>query len=454
MAIDFKAVQKNIQQGLGYDPKTGTTNLSKIQPPPVATVNPTVAANVAKVSPTVVTPPPLGVNVVNYNPNSATDNSLAQAGRDWWKAKSAGDTAGMNAAAAKGAEIRAGSGQSNTFDPKTGTTAFKPNEVNANGSVVAPPDTAYTGADVQSQIDAKIKAFQGEQEAAKQTAQFGIDTNKAYLQDQLNGLAKSEVVAGDSAQQLQNRMGGFYSGGLDYQMGGIQQAYAGERGTLSRDVASRNQQLLDQYGSQANTIASQIQNLQSSAPGIIADKIAEFKQKQADSARADKELALKSQDQTFNHDLATKQFNQSVTQDQIKNGQWDQSFDLEMQKWADQKGFNWAQLSLDTKKSLAAIAVDQQNAATSRMNAGTNAAQLDWSKSKDNPNNQIKYSYESDPEFANTARDVMKDPNALANLKIHASELMQKYGTNGYDALVAYATPKKSSNNILDLLNP
>lgn len=139
----------------------------------------------------------------------------------------------------------------------------------------------WIGASEQDAINQQLAALQGQSDAAKQTEQAGIDANNAYLMEQLQGLQSAQAVDNQGAQELQNRRGGFYSGGLDYQLGNIGSAYAQQRGSLSRDIASRNQQLIDQYGTQANTIAAQIKDLQTSAPEIIKQKINDYLTTQA-----------------------------------------------------------------------------------------------------------------------------------------------------------------------------
>lgn len=112
---------------------------------------------------------------------------------------------------------------------------------------------------------AEAQAAQAAQQAANQQA---FD----YSNQQLKS---AEAVDIQGAQELQNRRGGFYSGGLDYQLGSIGSAYAGERGRIAQDYNRVNQELNAKYGAQTLDIRNNINSLLTSAPDIIAQRIAE-----------------------------------------------------------------------------------------------------------------------------------------------------------------------------------
>lgn len=159
------------------------------------------------------------------------------------------------------------------YVPGTGATTGAGTTTNTNG---LPPELSWLGANSDNEVKSQILSYQEQQEAARQAAQAGVDANNRYLAEQIEAMQRQRAVDMDSLQQQQNRFGGLYSGGLNYQGGQINSSYANQQGALTRDIAARNQQLMDQYGTQANTIASQIQNLQANEPGIIRDRINDY----------------------------------------------------------------------------------------------------------------------------------------------------------------------------------
>lgn len=185
--------------------------------------------------------------------------------------------------AAPGTSAQDASAANDYLTKLTGISAGAPQSaLTGTGSATAtnnfglPSDLSWLGANASNEVASQIAAYQAQQEAAKQAAQFGVDQNNQYLQEQIDSLNRNKAVDLDQLQQTQNRFGGLYSGGLNYQGGQINSSYANQQGALSRDIASRNQQLLDQYGTQANQIAQNIQQLQANEPSIIRDRINDY----------------------------------------------------------------------------------------------------------------------------------------------------------------------------------
>lgn len=129
--------------------------------------------------------------------------------------------------------------------------------------------------------EANAAALQAQQ--AAELAQNRSDFDYAN-----NQLDQREAVEKDSAQQFQNRLGGLYSGGLNYQTGGIQRTYGEKRGQLAQDFQRANQALTAKYGSQTGEIRNNINNLLSAAPGLIQQAI-----DQAAAAKAEAEQKKK-----------------------------------------------------------------------------------------------------------------------------------------------------------------
>lgn len=143
-------------------------------------------------------------------------------------------------------------------------------------------------------------------------------------------------------------------------------------------VADLGQQFYQRQQDQFNNTARLI--------GLLGDQ----QQRGMDNAYREKTFAA---DQAYRNNmlgLEQNKFDYQKLQDQIKNGQWDKQFDLEMQKFADDHGYKWAQLDLDEKKALAQIALDQQRVGIEGMNANTAAARLAWEKDPNNPDNLYK----------------------------------------------------------------
>lgn len=181
--------------------------------------------------------------------------------------------------AAPGTSAQDASAANDYLTKLTGIASGSPSPTmgtSGNNNFGLPSDLSWLGASGNAEIAAQIAAYQGQQEAARQAAQFGVDQNNQYLSDQIKQFQQQKAVDLDSLQQQQNRFGGLYSGGLNYQGGQINSSYTNQEGALSREIAARNQQLLDQYGTQANTIASQIQKLQSNQPSIVRDRINDY----------------------------------------------------------------------------------------------------------------------------------------------------------------------------------
>lgn len=381
--------------------------------------------------------PGVGSNVANFNPNNTVASQIAKLGQDWYAA--AGNAPLQAQLHDQANALRGGTG---SFNSQTGVHTLAAPGVEGE----------FTGSEYQSDIDAEIRAFQEKQEAAKLAAQFGIDTNNAGLASGLAGFNSAEAVAGDSAQQLQNRRGGFYSGGLDYQMGGIQRGYAQARSDLTRDVNSRNQQILDQYGTQANSIADQISGLQSAAPGIIRDKILDYQLQTADVTgkfNGQDTRAVVEDNRDYDRGVLETDRAYNAGQDATKlNSAYEQ---------ADITGVVGSYLgslyglpantptrtAMDSNRNYE-LDKRQANASIANMNADNARANEAASKEK-----APKYDYTTDPSFAEDVQFALNDSSALSQLKANATMFTQKYGKDGFDALIEYATPKKKTTTDL-----
>jgi hypothetical protein len=265
-------------------------------------------------------------------------------------------------------------------------------QTGANG---LPSDLSWLGAGVNNEIAAQLAAYQGQQEAARLAMQQGVSANNAFLAQQLGDMQKQQVVAQDALQQQQNRFGGLYSGGLNYQSGQINSAFAQQQGQLASDIAARNNSLQQQYGTQANTIAQQISQLQASAPQVINEKIQSYLMQYADQYGTDPISGRQTaafQNQNFNQGLANRQFDRGVLEsdrsfdrgilesdrafeytqgrDQVADDQWMNEFNYRSQQDGIQNALAWASQNLNERQE-SRIASNQSSGGSGGSSGGS-----------------------------------------------------------------------------------
>lgn len=315
-----------VAAGLSDKLKTATANVVTQRPTSMANTYPgMLAPKPVTQGPPTMPPSPTsnpfnGEKLAEYK-NSQTSGNLAGGGGTWSAKLVPNATPTQPPPTPTGGPPVTGNGAT----PPSGINniQYNPNNIFTPGSNGGYDPAAQEKAYLQMQLD----ALGGQQKSAQLATQFGVDTNKAYLAEQLAGLQKQNNVDNDQAQQLQNRRGGFYSGGLDTQLSSIGQGYADAQGGVTRDVAARNQQLLDQYGNQANSIAQQIQELQSASPDIIRQRIQSWIDNERNYGldyantfgNLNGQQTQSQQNQNFNQQFAQDQFNYGKTQDQIQN---------------------------------------------------------------------------------------------------------------------------------------
>lgn len=352
----------------------------KLTPPPTGSPSiPTGAPNMNK--PPVPPIPNLNSNQTNYvNKNYGSANNYVQSQIDRYQ----------NAAASGDRDLYT---RVQTDANRLGYQL--PNvPLNQNGIKSTDPNTGlptWIGAGVNQEVQAQIDALMGQQQAAQQAAQFGVNQNQQFLQQQLAALAAQQAVDTQGAQDLQNRRGGFYSGGLDYQLGSIGSAYANQRGQLGSEIASRNQQLLDQYGTQANTIAQQIAGLQSNRPQLVNEAINNYLTQQAQltgnylgnrtlEGQA-QDYSQKADNRNYNRDVIEsdrnfnfqqQQFSYQQARDKIADKQYQQKFDEDVRRFGLEFALNSAVQNRQLNQADARISLDRQQFGASQYNQGVN----------------------------------------------------------------------------------
>lgn len=128
---------------------------------------------------------------------------------------------------------------------------------------------------VNAQIAAQIAAYNQQVASAQQGNNLALSQNNNYLTNALKSSGVQHTIDSSNAQTTQNRRGGFYSGGLDFQLGSQDRAYATAEGNLRQDVQTRNDDIYAKNALLASQAASNIQMLQNQAPAMIRQAIQE-----------------------------------------------------------------------------------------------------------------------------------------------------------------------------------
>lgn len=174
-----------------------------------------------------------------------------------------------------------------------------------------------------------------------------INRNNQYLDEQIKGLNTSRIVNDDKITALQNRRGGYYSGGLDYQLAENLRNTTGAQDNIRRDVNNKNQEVLGEYNILAKQAADQISVLERQAP----DRIRELVNAEIDRQRA---IQLEQEKWAFEQEQARLQ------QEQIKR----------------QEAFQQQQFAWQQQMEQQQLALSRQKAATSAKTASTKAAKV------------------------------------------------------------------------------
>ncbi|MET3699343.1 hypothetical protein SAMN05877753_10218 [Bacillus oleivorans] len=150
---------------------------------------------------------------------------------------------------------------------------------NLTGKEYTPSYERQTEQRIKAEVDNYIKnqsqAINDAVARQIQQNQAGINANNAYLSEQIQKFQEQNNVADQQSTMLQNRRGGFYSGGLDYQLGQNAKATQEASGALSRDIAARNAEIYAQNSQLAEQAANQIKQLQMQAPDLVRSRVQE-----------------------------------------------------------------------------------------------------------------------------------------------------------------------------------
>jgi hypothetical protein len=120
----------------------------------------------------------------------------------------------------------------------------------------------------------------------KQESDNTINQNKQYLTDQIAKLNTQRNQNADHITALQNRRGGFYSGGLDYQLAQNNTSINNSQGQLTRDINTKNMEIGNRYNLIASQAAEQIRQMENQSSEKIRELVNQEIERQRQEATA------------------------------------------------------------------------------------------------------------------------------------------------------------------------
>jgi hypothetical protein len=206
-------------------------------------------------------------------------------------------------------------------------------------------NNVYTN-EVNNEIQKQIEAYNNQLARSQQANQLAVSDNNAYLQEQLQSFQKQKNVTDNQSQMLANRRGGFYSGGLDYQLGQNAASFNEQTGALQRDIGRRNADIYGRNALMAEEASKQISLLQQQAPDLIRQRVQAQLDKLYNRSVTEAGLTGKFNGQNT-MDLNSLLFNQGMQvadltgmyngAPTLQNQQWQQQFGLQQQQFGLQK---------------------------------------------------------------------------------------------------------------------
>lgn len=133
--------------------------------------------------------------------------------------------------------------------------------------------------EVENEIEKRKRSIANDMQQQRQANRSAIEGNKQFLNEQIENYQQQQGQANREATQLQNRRGGFYSGGLDYQRGQIARATTNAIEDTSREVAQRNASLREQNAMIARQASEAIRELESQAPDLVRSRVMDAMQR-------------------------------------------------------------------------------------------------------------------------------------------------------------------------------
>lgn len=195
--------------------------------------------------------------------------------------------------------------------------------------------TTQVTKEVQNQIDMQKKAIEDSLAKQRQASELAVNQNNSFLQEQIKNFNNQKVVNDNQAANLSNRRGGFYSGGLDYQLGQNAKATQEASGKVSQEIAMRNADINNRNALLAEQAAKQIELLQTQAPELIQQRIRQELDRQRGINMQEAQLTgqyngqqtMQAQQQQFQQQFAQQQFAYQKARDLIGDERWKMQFD-------------------------------------------------------------------------------------------------------------------------------
>jgi hypothetical protein len=231
--------------------------------------------------------PPAAQGGFTYGTDPAKSNALVQNVNTW-----------NNDAAAKNAEIQRALAVRDDLKSKgldysaqdkhlTQTLNYKaPVDATLAEEPVTPEPTDYSWITEMVNNELANQKTTIEQELARltQANDLAVTQNNTFLTDSIKKLEENRIKAGEQILSYQNRRGGFYSGGVDYQTAQNNDAFATQEGSVTKDIGARNADIWSRNRLLAEQAATNLAALQNQAPARIQQLIAEQMEKDRQAA--------------------------------------------------------------------------------------------------------------------------------------------------------------------------
>lgn len=265
-------------------------------------------------------------------------------------------------------------------------------------------------AEIQNQIDRQSQSINQGLAQSLQANQLAVEQNKQYMEEQLEKLRQQQAVDQNRATNLQNRRGGFYSGGLDYNLGQINASANQGRENLQRDVAARNADIWNRNALLAQQAADQITMLQNQAP----DQIRQLINREIDRQRQFE----------INEAGITGEYQGRPTQE-AQHNQWNRDYmdsQFDWQRETDQRDFDWTRETdqRDFDQRVSEREWDQQHAQD----------KFDWTRETDQRDfDQRVRELEQERQYRQE-RDSVADRQWLAEYERAGQQFAEQMGLN------------------------
>ena len=329
-------------------------------------------------------------------------------------------------------------------------------------------DYSWLGDQYMKELEMQTQGILAELDRYKQDNQFAVDQNTNWLAEQMKKLEENRVKAGAEITNFQNRRGGLFSGGVDYQLATNNNSFTQAKENVTRDIGARNADIWSKYNQLASQASEKIKTLTSQAPSKIRELIEQQKAKDAaaqieqakvfgttsdgrmTAAYQDQlfnqgitstELQLRAQAQAWTQNMQQAQFDWDVAQQIWENTFKEKTFAQEVKQFAERLGYDWASLNQRDKEFIADQAYKNKVYELDKLTSGVKTVIGANGVPQDvytPPAKEVAYDYKSDPDFAADLSGMMSAPlQAAEELKSNAQAYIDKYGYDGYMALLS-----------------